>query len=191
MLSFFAVMILTCYYDADVSGRMQKYVNTEHFHDLAKFQFGFIVFWSYIAFLAVSSYTGMPTFLKKRCGTKQRFGSEHWLEATWLPVDCAALSPFRFLGTLPTSSSPQSGPDGWLGRVSSLCVHLVGYDVLGDAKRRSGQLYDVARPLCMLGWNGVNLLGVVYVPCRRNANGCDSRSVAAGCFGLSANADVM
>lgn len=49
MLSFFAVMILTCYL-LQSKGRLQKIVTTEHFHDMSKFQFGFIVFWSYIAF---------------------------------------------------------------------------------------------------------------------------------------------
>ncbi len=29
---------------------MQKYVNVEHFHDMSKFLFGFVFFWSYITF---------------------------------------------------------------------------------------------------------------------------------------------
>lgn len=49
MLSFFAVLILTCYL-LQRKGRMQNIVSVEHFHDMAKFQFGFVVFWSYIAF---------------------------------------------------------------------------------------------------------------------------------------------
>ena len=49
MLSFFAVMILTCYV-LQQNGRIEKLVTTEHYHDMSKFQFGFIVFWSYIAF---------------------------------------------------------------------------------------------------------------------------------------------
>ncbi len=49
MLSFFAVMILT-FYLLQRNGRVEKLVTTEHFHDMAKFQFGFIVFWAYIAF---------------------------------------------------------------------------------------------------------------------------------------------
>jgi hypothetical protein len=49
MLSFFAVMIITCYM-LQRAGRLQKLVNTEHYQDLGKFQFGFIVFWAYIAF---------------------------------------------------------------------------------------------------------------------------------------------
>lgn len=49
MLSFFATMILTCYL-LQQRGRMEKIVSVEHYHDMAKFQFGFIVFWAYIAF---------------------------------------------------------------------------------------------------------------------------------------------
>ncbi len=49
MLSFFAVMIILCYV-LQRNGRLEKMVNTEHFHDMSKFQFGFIVFWGYIAF---------------------------------------------------------------------------------------------------------------------------------------------
>jgi hypothetical protein len=49
MFSFFAVMILTCYL-LQRSGRVEKLITTEHYHDLAKFQFGFVVFWAYIAF---------------------------------------------------------------------------------------------------------------------------------------------
>lgn len=49
MLSFFATMILTCHL-LQKAGRLKGVVTTEHFHDMSKFQFGFIVFWAYIAF---------------------------------------------------------------------------------------------------------------------------------------------
>lgn len=49
MLSFFAVMILLCY-ALQRNGRVEKLINVEHYHDMSKFQFGFIVFWGYIAF---------------------------------------------------------------------------------------------------------------------------------------------
>jgi hypothetical protein len=32
------------------TGHLQKVINAEHFHDLGKLSFGFVVFWSYIAF---------------------------------------------------------------------------------------------------------------------------------------------
>jgi hypothetical protein len=49
MFSFFAAMIVTCYL-LQRRGRVEKTVRIEHYHDLAKFQFGFIVFWAYIAY---------------------------------------------------------------------------------------------------------------------------------------------
>ncbi|MFK7734961.1 MAG: quinol:cytochrome C oxidoreductase [Pirellulaceae bacterium] len=49
MLSFFATIILSCFL-LQRSGRIEKFVNLEHFQDMSKFQFGFIVFWGYIAF---------------------------------------------------------------------------------------------------------------------------------------------
>jgi hypothetical protein len=49
MLSFFATTIFLCR-SLQKSGRLEKLVTTEHFHDMSKFQFGFIVFWGYIAF---------------------------------------------------------------------------------------------------------------------------------------------
>ncbi len=47
--SFMSVMILTCYL-LQRRGRVEKTIRIEHYHDLAKFLFGFIVFWTYIAF---------------------------------------------------------------------------------------------------------------------------------------------
>lgn len=49
MLNFFATMIFLCFM-LQRSGRVQKLITVEHFHDMSKFQHGFVVFWSYIAF---------------------------------------------------------------------------------------------------------------------------------------------
>ena len=49
MLSFFAFMLLGCYI-LQRNGRLEKLITVEHYHDMAKFHFGFIVFWAYIAF---------------------------------------------------------------------------------------------------------------------------------------------
>ncbi len=49
MFSFTALMLLSCYL-LQRRGRVETIVRVEHYHDLAKFQFGFIVFWAYIAF---------------------------------------------------------------------------------------------------------------------------------------------
>ncbi len=49
MFGFFGLMISSLTL-LQKNGKLKEYVNTEHFHDLGKFQFGFTMFWSYIAF---------------------------------------------------------------------------------------------------------------------------------------------
>ena len=49
MMAFYAFMIVTFTF-LQKNGRVQKYVNVEHFHDMSKFLFGFVFFWSYITF---------------------------------------------------------------------------------------------------------------------------------------------
>ncbi len=49
MMGFFAFMIIS-FTMLQKNGRVQKYVNVEHFHDMSKFLFGFVFFWSYITF---------------------------------------------------------------------------------------------------------------------------------------------
>ncbi len=98
MLSFFAVMILTCYL-MQRNGRMQKYVTTEHFHDLAKFQFGFIVFWTYIAFsqFLLYWYANIP---EETAWYADRLD----LETGWRPLGYLLIIlhfAVPFLGTLP------------------------------------------------------------------------------------------
>ncbi len=98
MLSFFAVMILTCYL-MQRNGRMEKYVTTEHFHDLAKFQFGFIVFWSYIAFsqFLLYWYANIP---EETAWYRDRLDPEHgWRLLGYLLIALHFAVPF--LGTLP------------------------------------------------------------------------------------------
>jgi hypothetical protein len=49
MMAFFAFMIVTFYF-LQQNGRALKYVTIEHFHDMGKFMYGFVFFWTYIAF---------------------------------------------------------------------------------------------------------------------------------------------
>ncbi len=55
MFGFFGLMIVSLML-LQRNGIVTKYVNTEHFHDLGKFQFGFTMFWSYIAFSQLLLY---------------------------------------------------------------------------------------------------------------------------------------
>lgn len=49
MLSIFSLMVIA-FYLLQKQGRLVKSVNQEHYHDMAKFLFGFTMFWAYIAF---------------------------------------------------------------------------------------------------------------------------------------------
>ncbi len=96
MLSFFAVMILT-FYLLQRNGRVEKLVTTEHFHDMAKFQFGFIVFWAYIAFsqFMLYWYANIP----EETGWYGRRWENGWSNLSLALVALHFALPF--LGTLP------------------------------------------------------------------------------------------
>ncbi|MFO1063676.1 MAG: quinol:cytochrome C oxidoreductase [Pirellulales bacterium] len=49
MMAFFAFSIATFSF-LQKQGKVQKYVTVEHYHDMSKFMFGFVFFWTYIAF---------------------------------------------------------------------------------------------------------------------------------------------
>ncbi len=55
MMAFFATMILLSM-ALQKAGRVQKMITVDHFHDMGKFMFGFIMFWSYIAFSQLLLY---------------------------------------------------------------------------------------------------------------------------------------
>lgn len=89
-------MIVTCVL-LQRSGRLEKLVTTEHFHDLAKFQFGFIVFWSYIAFsqYLLYWYGNIP---------EETLWNKHRMEHGWQYLGLLLIAlhfAIPFLGTLP------------------------------------------------------------------------------------------
>lgn len=55
MFGFFGFMIVS-FMMLQRSGKLKEYVSIEHYHDLGKFQFGFTMFWSYIAFSQLILY---------------------------------------------------------------------------------------------------------------------------------------
>jgi hypothetical protein len=61
MMAFFATMILISM-SLQRAGKMRTMITTEHYHDMGKFMFGFIMFWSYIAFsqLLLYWYANIP-----------------------------------------------------------------------------------------------------------------------------------
>jgi hypothetical protein len=55
MMAFFATMILIGR-SLQAAGKLKDMITTEHYHDMGKFLFGFIMFWSYIAFSQLLLY---------------------------------------------------------------------------------------------------------------------------------------
>ena len=55
MFGFFGFMIVS-FMMLQRSGKLKEYVSVDHYHDLGKFQFGFTMFWSYIAFSQLILY---------------------------------------------------------------------------------------------------------------------------------------
>lgn len=55
MMAFFATMILISM-SLQKAGKLRSFITVEHFHDMGKFMFGFIMFWSYIAFSQLLLY---------------------------------------------------------------------------------------------------------------------------------------
>jgi len=49
MLAFFSLMVIINM-TLQKAGKLQEFVTVEHYHDIGKFMFGFVMFWSYIAF---------------------------------------------------------------------------------------------------------------------------------------------
>ncbi len=55
MFGFFGFMIVS-FMMLQRSGKLKEYVSVDHYHDLGKFQFGYTMFWSYIAFSQLILY---------------------------------------------------------------------------------------------------------------------------------------
>ncbi len=117
MLSFFATMIFTCFM-LQKSGRIEKLVTTEHFHDMSKFQFGFIVFWGYIAFsqFLLYWYGNIP---------EETLWYKHRMEHGWQYLGLALIAfhfAIPFLGTVSRHVRRNRGVmAGWA--IFILCVH--------------------------------------------------------------------
>jgi hypothetical protein len=73
-------------------GRLVNSVNREHYHDLGKIMFAFVVFWSYIAFsqFMLIWYGDMP---EETHWFKERFAGG-WGTVSWLLLTCHFAIPF-------------------------------------------------------------------------------------------------
>ena len=87
-MGFFAMLIVISMLLQN-AGKVQKLVTVEHFHDMGKFTFGFVMFWSYIAFsqLVLIWYANIP---------EETYWYRVRLENNWI-VFSYALIPIHFI----------------------------------------------------------------------------------------------
>lgn len=152
MLSFFAVMILSCYV-LQRNGRMERLVTTEHYHDMSKFQHGFIVFWGYIAFsqFLLYWYGNIP---------EETVWYKHRMEHGWeyiglLLIVCHFAIPF--LGTMSRHvRRNRSLMAGWAGFI--LVVHFLDlmFLIMPNVGPLSAMLV-VGHVVCWIGMTSIFL----------------------------------
>ncbi len=152
MLSFFAVMIIICN-TLQRNGRIEKLVTTEHFHDMSKFQFGFIVFWGYIAFsqFLLYWYGNIP---------EETLWYKHRMEHGWQYIGLLLIAfhfAVPFLGTM--SRHIRRRPAvmaGWAAFI--LVVHWMDmmFLIMPNAAPLSGMLI-VGHLVCCIGMVSVFL----------------------------------
>lgn len=146
MLSFFATMIIVCHL-LQKSGRIEKLVTTEHFHDMSKFQFGFIVFWGYIAFsqFLLYWYANIP---------EETLWYKHRMEHGWQYVGLVLIAVHfivPFLGTMSRHiRRNRSVMAGWACFI--LAVHWLDmmFLIMPNAAEFSSML-AVAHAVCWVG----------------------------------------
>ncbi len=94
-MAFFASMILMCN-ALQNAGKLKDMVRVDHYHDMGKFMFGFIMFWSYIAFsqLLLYWYANIP---EETNWFKVRMESG-WQFLSWMLIPLHFAIPF--LGTM-------------------------------------------------------------------------------------------
>jgi hypothetical protein len=139
------------------AGLLRRAVTTEHYHDLGKMLFAFVVFWAYIAFsqYMLIWYANLPEetgwFLKRQSGD-------------WLAVSIALLVghfiiPFlvlisRFLKRRPALLVI---PAAWMVLMHWLDLYWLAMPELS----REGAPFGVMDVLCFVGLGGLFLMGLV------------------------------
>lgn len=88
VLSFAMVILTTKSFKAN--GIVGREINTEHFHDLGKLMFGFLIFWAYISFseFFLIWYAAIPE--------ETIYFHRRWDHSTWQIVSCALVA-FKFI----------------------------------------------------------------------------------------------
>ena len=94
MMGFFGMMIVISMLLQN-AGKVQELVTVEHFHDMGKFTFGFVMFWSYIAFsqLILIWYANIP---EETYWYRVRL-ENNWQTFSYLLIPIHFIIPFLFL----------------------------------------------------------------------------------------------
>ncbi len=94
-VAFFSLMALILFF-LQGAGRLTHVITAEHFHDVGKLAFGFVVFWAYIAFsqYMLIWYANMP---EETAWFAPRQGDSWWINVSLLLLFGHFLAPFLAL----------------------------------------------------------------------------------------------
>lgn len=163
-----AVMTLTCLY-LKGAGFLGDGVNQEHFHDLGKLLFAFVVFWAYLAFSQyfLIWYGNIP---------EETMFFHHRFEGSWLTVSVVLMVghfvlPFLYLMPRTLKRIPVTL---WIGAAYMLVLHYVDmFWLVRPVAHPEGADFLFVDFLCVLGlsavWLGLFvrlLVGAGLVPTR-------------------------
>lgn len=133
------------------TGRLNGIINTEHYHDLGKFLFGFVFFWAYVGFgqYMLIWYTNLPEethwYLWRQTGT--------WVVVELIILFGAFLLPF--LGLL-VNFAKRSRPALGFWAVWLLAMHWVDmYWMIAPQMRLTHVPLNFIDPACFVGIGGL------------------------------------
>lgn len=157
VLSFALVILTTKSFKAH--GLVGEHINTEHFHDLGKLMFGFLVFWGYISFseFFLIWYAAIPE--------ETMYYHRRWDTTSWRLLS-SSLVLFKFIVPfyLVMSRNVKRHAAGlWIGAAWIFCMHFVevyywimpyAEDMQGVPLSPSGVMTDIG---CLMTTVGVYL----------------------------------
>jgi len=160
----FALIILTTKSFKAHGLLSDRFVSTEHFHDLGKLMFGFLIFWAYISFseFFLIWYAAIP---EETMYYHRRWDTESWRTVSSLLVACKFIIPFYLV----MSRNVKRNPAGlWIGAAWIVAWHFVemyywimpyAADFQGVPVSASGVMTDLG---CLMTTVGVYLSVVFY-----------------------------
>jgi hypothetical protein len=170
VVAIYATLILVCLGLSGVRGLGQA-VNVEHYHDMGKMLFGFVVFWTYIAF-SQFLLIWMANIPEETEYFAQRWAAPGWRAASLLLLAGHFVLPFFFLLS---RTVKRSGPLLGLGAAWLLCMHYVDYYWLVmptlEHERLALSWVDATLPVgmgCVFVWRFLTVLGRGSVVARRD-----------------------